>query len=138
MRLLIQDHSWLPRPLTGKQYVNNTFFSGVTWRRGKAEISQSVDADTGLDDFHVLASSKTENYDIFVDPKEAEGERTFVIRCNRQRPLPDGRISNPGCSLNFPFRDLSVKTSFVRALLPQWDVIRRRVTEWIESSVAKN
>lgn len=138
VRLLIQDHSWLPRPLSGRQYVNNVFSVGVTGRRGKAEISQSVDTDTGLDDFHVLASSMTENYDILVDPKETERERSFVIQCNRQRPLPQGRLSNPGCALHFSFRDLSVQASFVRRLLPQWDAIRRRVTEWMESSVAKN
>src|SRR6185369_4428657 len=42
VRLLIQDHSWLPRPLTGKQYVNNAFSIRVARRMGKADISQSV------------------------------------------------------------------------------------------------
>jgi hypothetical protein len=105
------------------------------WPIREADISQSINADTGLDDFHVQASSGTEDYDVLVDPKEAEGERSFVIQCNRQRPLPQGRISNPGCSLYFSFRDLSVKASFVRRQLPQWDAIRRRVTEWMESKV---
>ena len=131
IQVLVEDHSLLPRPITGKEYVNNVFKFEVTSQERRADISHQTSDTLGLDHFFVRKLTSREEHDVFVDKIDQPQDRDFVIVCTRPGD-PPANVPNPYCSLYAAYRNLSVKMSFVRALLPEWRLIRDRVVDWMD------
>lgn len=125
IQILISDHSTNPHPQSGSQGVNAAYSARVTfWVQYGGTVATVDDAQLGL---RRLTVSNRRSYDVFVDSVEQEGARSFVIECSRFDKVP-----NPNCSLFFAYRNLIVKTSFVRSRLPEWRPIRAAVSRWMD------
>ena len=65
------------------------------------------------------------------------GERRFIGNSGKDNEVfiacESPKVSkNPNCNMWFAFRDIYVKANFVLAMLPEWDGIRKKISDYFE------
>lgn len=127
IQVLISDYSINPYPQSGLKAVSTVYSVRVTMRARNGAAIAEVD-DPQLEMRKVTVSPANGHpWDIFADPKERDGERSYVAECYRIEDVP-----NPQCSLSFAYRNLLVEASFPRSRLPEWQSIRAVVSRWMD------
>lgn len=150
LRLLLCDSSHPDRPLTSR-------WTPLVYTGRVAAVDLNGTVEVPLPALEVLLED--------FEQRDAFGAKEFVLKAGASSDvigrrglskgdrklgeIIDGAIAtyvncgnnityvNPGCDMQFAFREVSVTSHFRLKLLPQWEAIRDQLNEYFESSLLK-